>query len=178
MFHRCQRFTTNQYKVKRKGSNERSKENRRLSWSRAPDSVRCTREIHSELLSFGNLGSHPAIIHWTIRCSTRLSGVPCGATANSANGRLQKWTVREQYADSARRVRAGARRHTGQWTVTVRCTTGLSGGPTCQSSNGRTLTVGWRGWRTGQSGAPVDRQPPQRPLQGIQVFSQHIQYKS
>jgi hypothetical protein len=33
---------------------------------------------------------------------------------------------------------------------TVRFTTGLSAGPTCQSSNGRTLTVGWRGWRTGQ----------------------------
>jgi hypothetical protein len=32
----------------------------------------------------------------------------------------------------------------------VQCTTGLFGGPTCQSSNGRTLTVGWRGWRTGQ----------------------------
>jgi hypothetical protein len=55
-----------------------------------------------------------------------------------------------QCADSARRVRAGARRRTRQWTVTVRCTTRLPGGPTSQSSNGRTLTVGWHGWRTGQ----------------------------
>jgi hypothetical protein len=57
-----------------------------------------------------------------------------GATVEF-NGRLTTL----QYADCARRVRAGARRRTG-----------LSGGPTCQSSNGRTLTVGWRGWRTGQ----------------------------
>jgi hypothetical protein len=149
---------------------KRSKTNRRLPWSGAPDcpvctdSVRCTREIHSELFSFGNLGSHSAIIHWAVRCSTRLSGVPCGATSNSANGRVQKWTVCEQCADNACRVRAGARRRTGHWTLTVWCTTELSGGPTCQSSNGRTLTVRWRGWRTGLSGAPVDRQPPQRPL--------------
>jgi hypothetical protein len=31
-----------------------------------------------------------AIIHRTVRCSTGLSGVPSGATANYANGRLQK----------------------------------------------------------------------------------------
>jgi hypothetical protein len=64
-----------------------------------PDSVRCTREIDSELASFGNLGSHSAIIHRSVRCSTVLSGVPCGATTNSANGRLQK-------VNSARTVRA------------------------------------------------------------------------
>jgi hypothetical protein len=70
-----------------------------------------------------------------------------------ANDRLQKqqWTVRV----CVRRVRACARRHTGQWTVTIRCTTGLSDGPSYQSSNCWTLTVGWRGWRTGLSGAPI-----------------------
>jgi hypothetical protein len=47
-------------------------------------------------------------------------------------------------------VRAGARRRTGQSTGPVRCTTRLFGGPTSQSSNDRTLTVGWRSWRTGQ----------------------------
>jgi hypothetical protein len=41
-----------------------------------PDSVRCTREINSKLATFGNLGSHSAIIHRTVRCSTGLSGVP------------------------------------------------------------------------------------------------------
>jgi hypothetical protein len=150
MFHRCQRFTTNQYKVIRKGSNERSNENRRLPWSGAPDNVWCTRVDQLQLASFRFSGSLSNIIHRTVWCSTGLSGVPSEAMANCANGRLQKlqeqWTVR----DCARRVRAGARRRTGQWTGPVQCTTGLSSGPTCQSSNSRTLTVGWHGWRIGQ----------------------------
>jgi hypothetical protein len=41
-----------------------------------PDSVRCTRDPNSELLTFGNSGGRSAIIHWTVRCSTGLSGVP------------------------------------------------------------------------------------------------------
>jgi hypothetical protein len=57
---------------------------------------------------------------------------------------------------SARRSQSRARRRTGQSTGPVRCTTGLSGGPEDRSSNGRTLMVGWRGWRTGLSGAPCD----------------------
>jgi hypothetical protein len=36
-----------------------------------PDSVWCTRDSNSELLTFGNSGSHSAIIHRTVRCSTR-----------------------------------------------------------------------------------------------------------
>jgi hypothetical protein len=51
---------------------------------------------------------------------------------------------------SARRSQSRARRRTGQWTVTVRCTTGLSGGPTVRSSNGQNPTAGWCGWRTRQ----------------------------
>jgi hypothetical protein len=57
---------------------------------------------------------------------------------------------------SARRSQARARRRTGQSIGPVWCTTGLSGGPEDKSSNGRTLMVGWRGWRTGLSGAPCD----------------------
>jgi hypothetical protein len=100
------------------------------------------------------------------------------------NGRL----TGAQCADSARRVRAGARRRTGQWTVIVRCTTELSGGPGCQSSNDRTLRVGWRGWRrcahrqqpnpNGWFGGWGYKYPQPPPLQGIQVFSHCIQYKS
>jgi hypothetical protein len=41
-----------------------------VPWSGTPDSVRCTRDSNSELLTFGNSGSHSAIIHWTFRCST------------------------------------------------------------------------------------------------------------
>jgi hypothetical protein len=74
----------------------------------------------------------------------------------STNGRLQPHWMRY----SARQRQSSARRRTRQSTGPVRCTTGLSGGPEDRSSNGRTLTVGWRGWRTGLSGAPCDRQPP------------------
>jgi hypothetical protein len=51
-----------------------------------------------KLASFRNLGNHSAIIHRTVRCSTGLSGVPSGVTANSANGRLQKVNSDEQCA--------------------------------------------------------------------------------
>jgi hypothetical protein len=40
------------------------------------DSVRCTRDSNSELLTFGNSGSHSAIIHRTVRWRTGLSDVP------------------------------------------------------------------------------------------------------
>jgi hypothetical protein len=63
MFYRCQRFTTNQYKDKRKGSKQRSKVKPKaaLVWRTGlsgvpPDSVRCTREDQIKLASFGNLG--------------------------------------------------------------------------------------------------------------------------
>jgi hypothetical protein len=41
------------------------------------DSVRCTRDSNSELLTFGNSRSHSAIIHRTVRCAS-------GAMATSA----------------------------------------------------------------------------------------------
>jgi hypothetical protein len=62
------------------------------------------------------------------------------------NGRLQRIKCAP-----ARAEEQGTRGwHTGQSTGLVRCTTGQLGGPTRQSSNGRTPTVCWRGWRTGQ----------------------------
>jgi hypothetical protein len=45
---------------------------------------------NSELLTFGNSGSRSAIIHWTVRCSTGLSGVPAKQRLLRANGRLHK----------------------------------------------------------------------------------------
>jgi hypothetical protein len=48
-----------------------------MPWSGAPDSVRCTRDSNSELLTFGDSRSHSAIIHRTVRCAS-------GATATSA----------------------------------------------------------------------------------------------
>jgi hypothetical protein len=41
-----------------------------------PDSVRCTRELDTELATFGKMGGRSAIIHWTVRCAS-------GATATS-----------------------------------------------------------------------------------------------
>jgi hypothetical protein len=41
-----------------------------------PDSVRCTRDSNSELLTFGNSGGRSAIIHRTVRCAN-------GATTTS-----------------------------------------------------------------------------------------------
>jgi hypothetical protein len=134
----------------------RSKLYRRQPWSGAPDcpvhhrtvsgappnSVRCTREIDAELASFGNLGGCSAIIHRTVRCSTGLSNVPAEQQLLRANGHLQKALNALQCTPARAEVRAGARRRTGQSTGPVRCTTGLSGGLTSQSSNGRTLTVG------------------------------------
>jgi hypothetical protein len=66
-----------------------------------PDSVPCTRVDYLQLASFGNLGSHSAIIHRTVRCAS-------GATTNCANGRLQKSTVNSEQCNCARRSQ---RRH-------------------------------------------------------------------
>jgi hypothetical protein len=55
-----------------------------------PDSVRCTRDSNSELLTFGNSGGRSAIIHRTVRWRTGLSGVPAEQRLLRANGRLQR----------------------------------------------------------------------------------------
>jgi hypothetical protein len=115
-----------------------------------PDSVRCTRVDQLPLATFGFLekplhynSPDCPVCHRTVRCAS-------GATTSKRNGRLQRSTDRCTVRGQSAQSQSSARRRTGQWTVHVRCTTGLSGGPTCQSSNGRTLTVGWRGWRTKQ----------------------------
>jgi hypothetical protein len=55
-----------------------------------PDSIRCTRDSNSELLTFGNSGGRSAIIYWTVRCCTgqcpvahRTVQCASGATATS-----------------------------------------------------------------------------------------------
>jgi hypothetical protein len=127
--------------VKRKGSNKGSKRKPKcaLVWRTGlfgvpPDSVWCTRKSNSELATFGNFGSRSAIIHRTVRCASR-------ATATSRQRSSTDELNALQCAPARAEVRAGARRRTGQSTGPVRCTTGLSGGPTSQSSNDRTLTA-------------------------------------
>jgi hypothetical protein len=149
MFYRCQRFTTNQYKDKRKGSKQRSKVKPKAALVWRTGLSGALGRIHSNLPASGIWGSCSAIIHRTVRYNTRLSGVPAEQRLIHANGRLQINSESEQCAPARAEVRAGARRRTGQWIVTVRCTTGLSGGPVVRSSNGRP-TAWWRGWRTGQ----------------------------
>jgi hypothetical protein len=74
-----------------------------------PDSVRCTREPNSKLATFRNSGSHSAIIHRTVWCSTglpvcqRSNGytaptVVCNRTVkvNSARLRAQKSEQRQK----------------------------------------------------------------------------------
>jgi hypothetical protein len=179
-------------KSPRTGSNKKSKRQPKaaLVWRTGlsgvpPDSVWCTREILSELLSFGNLGSHSAIIHRTVRCASEK-----WLTAPTVVCKSLQWTVNS--ATARAEVRAGARRRTGQWIVTIRWP--HKSEPQRSNPNG---WVTWLAHRTVSGGAPdclvrhttaappndhfggrCYKYPPTTTLQGIQVFSQHIQYKS
>jgi hypothetical protein len=115
MFHRCQRFTTNQYKVKRKGSKQRSKGNRIVPWSGAPDCPMCHRtvsgargRINLKLFSFGFPRRSSAIIHRTVRCAS-------GATAIC----VQRSTLQSEQCTSD--VRAEGQRGTGLSGVAPDC---------------------------------------------------------
>jgi hypothetical protein len=55
-----------------------------------PDSVRYTRVNQLKLLSFGFSRRSSAIIHRTVRCSTRLSDALAGQRLPARNGRLCK----------------------------------------------------------------------------------------
>ena len=92
-------------KSPRKGSNKKSKRQPKaaLVWRTGlsgvpPDSVRCTRVDHLKLASFGFSGSHSAIIHRTVRCSTGLSGVPAeqwlSAPTVVCKGRVKRYSAR------------------------------------------------------------------------------------
>jgi hypothetical protein len=86
-------------KSPRNGSSKKEQSNQRLPWSGAPDCPVCHRTVSGapgsstlNLPPSGIRGGCSAIIHRTVRCSTGLSGVPSGATAPSANGRLQRYS--------------------------------------------------------------------------------------
>jgi hypothetical protein len=124
-----------------------------------PDIVRCTGEIDSELASFGNLGSHSAIIHWTVRCDTGLSGVPAEQRLLRANGRLQRNSKSEQCAPAAQKSeqRQKAHRTVNRW-------------PSCQKLQRSEPNGHFGGWGY--------KYPPTTTLQCIQVFSHQTSYKS
>jgi hypothetical protein len=90
---------------------EQKKPKRTLVWrtemsGAPPDSVRCTRGNRLKLFTFGFLESRSAIIHRTVRCATRLSGVPAEQRLSSATVNSNDHLQHEQCADSSRRVRA------------------------------------------------------------------------
>jgi hypothetical protein len=118
-----------------------------------PDSVRCTRDSNSKLLTFGNSGSHSAIIHRTVRWGTGLSGVPAEQRLLRANGRLQKTLNALQCAPESEQSQMGHR------IVNSAC-------PVAQKTEAPTVGIQRFGdvagtpdsvrWCTGLSGAPCD----------------------
>jgi hypothetical protein len=157
-------------KSPRKGSNKKSKRQPKaaLVWRTGlfgvpPDSVRCTREINSELATFGFLEMPSAIIHRTVRCAKWSNGY-------NANGRLQKCTV-----NSTRlRAQSQGRCQKAHRTVNSDCPVHhwtfrwpqLSEAPTVEPQRlgdmaGAPDSVRWC---TGLSGVPFDNSLPQRPL--------------
>jgi hypothetical protein len=73
----------------------------------------------------------------------RYNSPDCPVRQRSNNYFAPTVVCREQLMRySARRSQSGARRRTGHSTVTVRCTTGLSGDPDVRSSNGQNPTAG------------------------------------
>jgi hypothetical protein len=136
---------------------EQKKPKRTLVWRTGlsgvpPDSVRCPGPYDFKLATFGFLESRSAIIHRTVRCAT---GATALAQRSTPTDTCKSATVHRQFAQS----QSSHRRRTGQWTVPVRCGTGLSGAPRCQSSNNRNRQNpnGWVMWlahRTVSGGAP------------------------
>jgi hypothetical protein len=125
-----------------------------------PDSVRCTRvdrlqTLHLRVSEAALRYNSPdcPVCHQTVRCT---SGAMAPAQRTPAKVL--------QCADSPRRVRADARRRTGQWTGPVRCGTGLSGTTRRQISNirNRQNPNGWVTWLAHRtlSGAPIDSSLP------------------
>jgi hypothetical protein len=107
MLYMCIKVQHKPIKDQIKGSNSRSKRNRSVPWSGAPDCPVCHRTVFgapgphtSELFTFGFLRPCSAIIHPTVWCTS-------GATATNAtvdrNGHLQTLQCAQK---SGQRVRA------------------------------------------------------------------------
>jgi hypothetical protein len=144
--------------------------------------VRCTRHrigwtlhlrVSGQPLRYNSPGC--LVGHRTVRWVTGLSGVPAEQRLQR-NGRLQRTPEKAlQCADSSRRVRAAPE----DAPDSEQCLSGAA--PDCPVPQAvraptvetvRTLTVGWRGWRTHRTGLVVEAinipQPP--PLQASKFF--------
>jgi hypothetical protein len=92
------------------------------------------------------------VCHRTVRCA---SGATAPAQRSTVMDTCKSATVRGQFAQSH------CSRQKAHWTVNSACPVSHEDkAPTVETV--RTLTVGWRGWRTGLSGAPIDNSLPQR----------------
>jgi hypothetical protein len=111
-------------KSPRKGSNKKSKRQLKaaLIWRTGlsdvpPDSVRCTREINSELATFGNLESHSAIIHQTVRCASHVTQ-PLGFdrwSSDTWGHRTVRWCTRQSLCPVRPSTAAFPNCHFGGW---------------------------------------------------------------
>jgi hypothetical protein len=148
----------------RKGSNKESKRQPKgtLVWrtelsGAPPDSVRCTRELEAELATFGKMGGRSAIIHRTVRCA---SGATTTSCQRSTAKRIQCATVRARVraatddAPDSLQDLSGAPPDSPK-ALPVRAPTVRTQRPTDVAGAPDSVR-----WRTGLSGAPCDRQPP------------------
>jgi hypothetical protein len=183
----------------RKGSNKESKRQPKcaLVWSTGlsgvpPDSVRCTREPNSELLTFGNSGSRSAIIHRTVRCAngamaisrqrSSVEDIKCatvrGCTRRSQSTRqkahrtvyrtclVHHRTVRWPICQKLQRSNPNGRvMWLAHWTV-------FGGAPDCPVRHAIAAST------NGSFGGWGYKYPQPPTIHCIQVFSLHTSYKS
>jgi hypothetical protein len=156
---------TKPIKRTRKGFNKESQGITEGCPGLAHRTVRCTRALEAELLTFGKTQRRSAIIHRTVRCTPdsvrrsrneatlnsptsgirsaiihRTCSVHTGLSGVTAEQRLlhaNGHLQKQLMRARACRSQARARWRTGHSTVHVRCATGHPGGPSSQSSNGR-----------------------------------------
>jgi hypothetical protein len=70
-----------------------------------PDSVRCTRELDTQLFTFGNFQRSSAIIHRTVRCTTGQCPVPQGrVTLNSPASGIRSAIIHRTVSGAHRTV--------------------------------------------------------------------------
>jgi hypothetical protein len=76
MYYRCIRLNTNQEKNQVRDTILLEQKDLSVLKFGAPDCVRCARPYNSKPATLGNSRARYSIIHRTVRCATRLSGVP------------------------------------------------------------------------------------------------------
>jgi FAD synthase len=134
MFYRCIKVQHKPIKDWRIGFKFKGARNRVCS-GLAYRTVRCTRTVQSpnthSRVSQSALRS--AIIHRTVRCATKLSGAPAEQRLFGNTVDCKSVDAELQCANSACRSQCSRQRRTGQWTVPVRCSTGLFGSTRRQS---------------------------------------------